>query len=237
MTPDADWTIHCNSVKYGAIVAAARWNRLSKAQTSDRIQHDVLRWGFELPRRLPRRLLCSWMACLIVWRHCTYFSEECTASIFTAEEYAMPSAAVAKCIALWDLLQPWRTKQRAPTSSWCVVACVHGVTSQKRVYVFQYTHSDWRVMYQWWALLFSFSERESIGLYWGTGPDDPIIGHPEVNLCMFRSHSFAFRPECRMCCLCRQQNRRLFTVSKSVSTLYHFCHSLLYKSQQSVIVR
>jgi hypothetical protein len=145
--------INCNCIKYGAIVAAARWNRVSKAQTSDRIQHDVLRWGFELPRRLPRRLLCSGMACLIVWCHCTYFSEECTASIFTAEEYAMPSSAVSKCVALWDLLQRWRTKQRAPPSSWCVVACVHGVTSQKTVYVFRYTHSDWRVTYQWWTLL------------------------------------------------------------------------------------
>ena len=152
MAPDADWTINCNCFKYGAIVAAARCNRVSKALTSDHIQHDVLWWGFELPRRLPRRLLCSRMACCIVWCR-TYIAEECTASIFTAGEYAFPSSAVAKCVALWDLRQPWQTKQRVPPSSWCVDACVHGVTFDKTVYVFRYTHSDWRVMYQWWALL------------------------------------------------------------------------------------
>jgi hypothetical protein len=230
MTPDADWTINCNCVKYGAIVSAARCNRVSKDQTSDHIQHDVLRWGFELPRRLPRRLLCSGMACLIVWCH-TYFSEECTASIFTAEEYAMPSSEVAKCVAMWDYCNP--------DGQSSMLLLIVGVLM--RVYTAwhprrQFTYSSIPIVTVVPCISgefgsFLFSERESIGLYWGTGLDDPLIGHPEVNLCMFRRHSFAFRPECSMCCLCRHQNRRHFTISKSGPTVYHFCHSMLYKSQ------
>ena len=236
MTPDADWTINCNFIKYGAIVTAARCNRLSKALTSDHIQHDVLRWGFELPIRLPRRLLCSRMACCIVWCR-TYIVEECTASIFTAEEYAFPSSAVAKCVALWDLRQPWWTNSVLLR---IVGVLIRACTASHSIR--QFTYSGIPIVTGVSCIsgalcCFSFSERESICLYWGTGPDDPLIGHQEVNLCMFRRHSFAFRPKYRMCCLCRHQNRRHFTVSKSGSILYHFCHAMLYKSQPIVVVR
>ena len=131
----------CNCLEYGAIVATSRCNGVSKAQTSDRIRHDVLRWCFELPGRWPRRLQCSGMACLAVWCHCTYFSEACTASVFTAEDYAMPSWAVAKRVTVWGLLERWRTKQRAQPNTWCIDSYVHGVISQKTFCVFQCTHS------------------------------------------------------------------------------------------------
>lgn len=197
---------------------------------SHHIQH-VLRWGFELPRRLPRRLRCSGMACLIVWCHCTYFSEECTASIFTTEEYAMPSSEVAKCVAL-NCNPDGRSSVLRIVG---VLIRVYTASHPRR----QFAYSSRPIVIVVPCIsgehcCLSFWKRGSVGLYC-TLPDDPLFGHPEVNLCLLRRHSFAFRPEYSVCCLCRHQNRRRFTDSNSGSAVYLFCHSMLYKSQPSVI--
>ena len=141
------------------------------------------------------------MACLIIWCHCTYFSEECTVSIFTAEEYAMPSSVVANCVAFeiyhnrdgWSsvLLRKVVVLMRACTAS-----------HPRRRFTYSSIHIVTVVPCISGKLCcFSFSKRERIGSYWGTGSDDPLIGRPEVNLYMFRRHSFAFQPEYRMFCL------------------------------------